>query len=140
MTPLEVAAVQRSFALVVPIKEQAAEIFYGRLFALDPSLKNLFKGDMKEQGRKLMSALALVVTGLANPKSILPTVEGLGRKHVSYGVEERHYDTVGAALLWTLEKGLGDKFTPDVKTAWAAAYTLLAGVMKDAAEKARSAA
>jgi nitric oxide dioxygenase len=139
MTPLEVAAVQRSFALVVPIKEKAAEIFYDRLFALDPSLKKLFTGDMKSQGRKLMSALALVVTGLANPKSILPTVEQLGVKHVSYGVEDRHYDTVGAALLWTLEHGLGDKFTPDIKAAWTAAYTLLAGVMKDAAKKARAA-
>jgi nitric oxide dioxygenase len=139
MTPLEVAAVQRSFALVVPIREQAAEIFYDRLFTLDPSLKKLFKGDMKDQGRKLMSALALVVTGLANPKSILPTVEGLGAKHVSYGVEDKHYDTVGAALLWTLEKGLGEKFTPEIKAAWTAAYTLLAGVMKDAAKKARAA-
>jgi len=140
MTPLEVAAVQSSFSLVVPIKEKAAEIFYGRLFATDPSLKKLFKGDMKEQGRKLMSTLALVVTGLANPKSILPAVEALGAKHVAYGVEDRHYETVGAALLWTLEQGLGDKFTPDVKAAWTAAYTLLASVMKAAAAKARSAA
>jgi len=140
MTPLQVAAVQRSFSLVVPIKEKAAEIFYDRLFAVDPSLKKMFKGDMKDQGRKLMSALALVVTGLANPASILPKVEELGRKHVAYGVEDRHYDTVGGALLWTLEKGLGDKFTPDVKEAWAAAYTLLATVMKDAAKKARAVA
>jgi nitric oxide dioxygenase len=140
MTPLQVAAVQRSFSLVVPIKEKAAEIFYDRLFAVDPSLKKMFKGDMKDQGRKLMSALALVVTGLANPASILPKVEELGRKHIAYGVEDRHYDTVGGALLWTLEKGLGDKFTPDVKEAWTAAYTLLATVMKDAAKKARAVA
>jgi nitric oxide dioxygenase len=140
MTPLQVAAVQRSFSLVVPIKEQAAQIFYDRLFSVDPSLKKLFKGDMKEQGKKLMSALALVVAGLANPQSILPRVEELGRKHVGYGVEDRHYDTVGGALLWTLEKGLGDKFTPDVKDAWTAAYTLLATVMKDAAKKARAVA
>jgi len=140
MTPLQVAAVQRSFSLVVPIKEKAAEIFYDRLFSVDPSLKKMFKGDIKEQGKKLMSALALVVTGLANPASILPKVEELGRKHVAYGVEDRHYDTVGGALLWTLEKGLGDKFTPDVKEAWAAAYTLLATVMKDAAKKARAVA
>ena len=140
MTPLQVAAVQRSFSLVVPIKEQAAQIFYDRLFSVDPSLKKLFKGDMKEQGKKLMSALALVVAGLANPQSILPKVEELGRKHVGYGVEDRHYDTVGGALLWTLEKGLGDKFTPDVKEAWTAAYTLLATVMKGAANKARAVA
>lgn len=140
MTPLEVAAVQRTFALVVPIKETAAELFYNRLFELDPALKPMFKGDMKEQGKKLMSTLALVVTGLADPKSILPAVENLGAKHNGYGVQDRHYDTVGAALLWTLEKGLGEQFTPDVKQAWTAAYTLLAGVMKDAAKKARAAA
>lgn len=140
MTPLQVAAVQRSFSLVVPIKEQAAEIFYARLFDLDPSLKKLFKADMKEQGKKLVSTLAMVVAGLSNPKSILPAVEALGRKHVGYKVEDRHYDTVGAALLWTLETGLGKDFTPEVKAAWSAAYTLLAGVMKDAAKTTRGAA
>lgn len=140
MTPLQVAAVQRTFSLVVPIKEKAAELFYARLFELDPSLKPMFKGDMKQQGMKLMSALALVVTGLSKPETILPAVEDLGRKHFDYGVQDHHYDTVGAALLWTLELGLGAEFTPDVKAAWTAAYTLLANVMKDAATKARAVA
>ena len=140
MTPLQVAAVQRTFSLVVPIKEKAAELFYGKLFELDPSVTPMFKGDMKEQGKKLMSTLAVVVSGLANPNSILPAVQALGVKHNAYKVEDRHYDTVGAALLWTLEQGLGKEFTPDVKAAWTAAYTLLAGVMKDAAKKARAAA
>ncbi|MFO1186691.1 MAG: globin family protein [Alphaproteobacteria bacterium] len=139
MTPLQVAEVQRTFSLVVPIKDKAAEIFYGRLFDLDPSLAKLFKGDMKEQGKKLMSTLATVVAGLSSPKSILPAVEALGRKHVGYGVEDRHYDTVGAALLWTLGQGLGKAFTAEVKEAWTAAYTLLAGVMKEGAKKARAA-
>lgn len=140
MTPLQVAAVQRTFSLVVPIKEKAAELFYARLFELDPSLKPMFKGDMKQQGMKLMSALALVVTGLSKPETILPAVEDLGRKHFDYGVQDHHYDKVGAALLWTLEQGLGAEFTPDVKAAWTAAYTLLANVMKDAATKARAVA
>ncbi len=140
MTPLQVAAVQRTFSLVVPIKEKAAELFYARLFELDPSLKPMFKGDMKQQGMKLMSALALVVTGLSKPETILPAVEDLGRKHFDYGVQDHHYDTVGAALLWTLEQGLGAEFTPDVKAAWTAAYMLLANVMKDAATKARAVA
>jgi hemoglobin-like flavoprotein len=140
MTPLQTATVQRTFALVVPIRDQAAEIFYARLFELDPTLKKLFRSDMKEQGRKLMATLATVVSGLGNPKSILPAVEALGHKHVGYGVEDRHYDTVGAALIWTLEQGLGKDLTPDVKDAWSAAYTLLAGVMKGAAKKARGAA
>lgn len=140
MTPLQVAAVQRTFSLVVPIKEKAAELFYARLFELDPSLKPMFKGDMKQQGMKLMSALALVVTGLSKPDTVLPAVEDLGRKHFDYGVQDHHYDTVGAALLWTLEQGLGAEFTPDVKAAWTAAYMLLANVMKDAATKARAVA
>jgi len=140
MTPLQVAAVQRTFSLVVPIKEKAAELFYNKLFELDPSVKPMFKGDMKEQGKKLMSTLATVVASLANPNSILPAVQALGAKHVSYKVEDRHYDTVGKALLWTLEQGLGKEFTPAVKEAWTAAYTLLAGVMKDAAKKAKAVA
>jgi hemoglobin-like flavoprotein len=136
MSPTQVAAVQRTFSLVVPIKEQAAAMFYERLFSIDPTTKPLFKGDMKDQGRKLMAALATVVTGLNNSSSILPAVQALGRRHVGYGVKDEHYASVGAALLWTLEKGLGDEFTPDVKGAWADAYGLLAGVMKDAAAQA----
>jgi hemoglobin-like flavoprotein len=100
----------------------------------------MFKGDMKEQGKKLMSTLAIVVAGLANPNSILPAVQALGVKHNAYNVKDAHYDTVGKALLWTLEQGLGKEFTPDVKAAWTAAYTLLAGVMKDAAKKAKAVA
>jgi hemoglobin-like flavoprotein len=136
MSPTQVAAVQRTFSLVVPIKEKAAALFYERLFAIDPSTKPLFKGDVKEQGRKLMSALATVVTGLNNPSSIVPTVQALARRHVGYGVKDEHYASVGSALLWTLEKGLGDEFTPDVKGAWTDAYGLLAGVMKEAAAQA----
>jgi nitric oxide dioxygenase len=133
MSPTQVAAVQPTFSLVVPIKEQAAAIFYERLFSIDPTTKPLFTGDIKVQGRMLMSALATVAGGLNNPSSNLPTVQALGRRHVGYRVKDEHYASVGAALLWTLEKGFGDEFTPDVKGAWADAYGLLAGVMKDAA-------
>ena len=136
MTPESVALVESSFEKVKPIAPQAAELFYGKLFDLDPSLRPLFKGDMAEQGRKLMSTLAFVVAGLRTPEKILGAVADLGRRHVGYGVQDSHYDTVGAALLWTLEQGLGPDFTPDTKAAWTEAYTLLAGVMKNAAAQA----
>jgi len=135
MTPAQIAAVQRSFSLVVPIKEKAAALFYDRLFTIDPTAKPLFKNDMDAQGRKLMTALASVVAALGNPSSIIPAIQNLGRRHVAYGVEDHHYASVGAALLWTLEVGLGAEFTAEVKDAWADAYKLLSDVMKDAAEQ-----
>lgn len=128
--------VQQTWKQVDPIREQAAALFYGRLFELDPSLRPLFKGDMAEQGRKLMNMLATAAMGLDRLDSIVGEVQALGRRHVAYGVQDAHYDTVGAALLWTLEQGLGDAFTPQVKTAWAEAYTLLADTMKQAAADA----
>lgn len=125
--------VQQTWKQVDPIREQAAALFYGRLFELDPSLRPLFKGDMAEQGRKLMNMLATAAMGLDRLDSIVGEVQALGRRHVAYGVQDAHYDTVGAALLWTLEQGLGEAFTPQVKAAWAEAYTLLADTMKQAA-------
>ena len=136
MTPEQVKLVQESFGKVAPIAEQAAGLFYQRLFELDPSLRGLFKGgDMKAQGQKLMQALTMVVKGLDRPGTILPGVVALGQRHVDYGVKDEHYATVGQALLWTLERGLGSEFTPGVKEAWSAAYNLLATVMKEAAAK-----
>ena len=133
MTPEQKAMVKETWAQVEPIAEQAAELFYGRLFQTDPALKALFKGDMKEQGKKLMASLALVVKSLDDLESVVPAVQALGRRHVDYGVKEADYDTVGAALLWTLGQGLGEAFTDDVKGAWTEAYTLVATVMKQAA-------
>ena len=132
MTPEQVALVRSSFAQVLPIKETAADLFYTRLFELDPSLRPLFKGDMKEQGVKLMTMIGTAVGGLDRLDSIVPSVQALGRRHVDYGVRDQHYDTVATALLWTLEKGLGAAFTPDVKSAWTSAYGVLAGTMKEA--------
>ena len=133
MTPKQIELVQGSWKKVLPIADTAAEMFYARLFSMDPEVKPLFKGDMKAQGRKLMTMISTAVNGLARLDAIVPAVQDLGRRHVRYGVKERHYDTVGAALLWTLEQGLGDAFTPDVKAAWASAYGVLAATMKDAA-------
>lgn len=130
MTPSQVLLVQRSFEDVRPIAVQAAKLFYDRLFTLDPSLRRLFKGDMEVQGAKLMQAIGTVVHGLSSPDVIRPAVVALGERHRGYGVSEAHYDTVGEALLWTLEQGLGARFTPDVKAAWASAYTMLASTMQ----------
>ncbi|MGB5637471.1 MAG: adenylate/guanylate cyclase domain-containing protein, partial [Waterburya sp.] len=129
----KVDLVQSSFAKVVLIAETAAELFYQRLFELDPDLRALFKGDMKRQQRKLMSALAVAVEGLKEPEKILPTVQELGRRHVGYGAKSEHYDVVVEALLWSLEQGLGDDFTLPVHDAWEEALTFVSDVMKDAA-------
>ncbi len=133
MTPEARALVRDSFAKVVPIAPRAAAMFYDRLFALDPSLKPLFKTDMAEQGKKLMAMIGTAVANLDRLDAIIPAVQDLGRRHAGYGVPPESYDTVAAALLWTLEQGLGNAFTPAVKAAWTEAYTVLATVMKDAA-------
>jgi hemoglobin-like flavoprotein len=133
MTPEQVLLIQASFAKVLPIADTAAALFYGRLFELDPSLRPLFQGDMREQGRKLMTMLRVVVNGLHRLDQLAPAVQELGRRHAAYGVAGEHYDTVAAALLWTLRQGLGDDWTPNVEAAWVVTYTLLADTMKAAA-------
>jgi nitric oxide dioxygenase len=129
MTPDQVTLVQQSFARVAPISETAAVLFYDRLFEIAPSVGPMFPTDMKEQRRKLMATLAVVVGGLSNLDSVLPAASALAKRHVSYGAKAEHYPVVGAALLWTLEKGLGDGWTPDVAAAWTAAYGTLSGYM-----------
>lgn len=125
MTPAQVELVQDSFAQVAPISEQAAALFYGRLFEIAPEAKPLFKGDMDEQGRKLMATMAVVVNGLSNLDAVLPAASALAKRHVAYGVTPGHYAPVGEALLWTLERGLGAGWTQELAAAWAAAYTTL---------------
>ena len=129
MTSDQVKLVQLSFSKVAPISEQAAVMFYDRLFEIAPSVKSMFTGDMAEQRRKLMTMLAAVVNGLGNLESILPAASALAIRHVNYGAKTEHYPVVGSALLWTLEKGLGDAWTPEVADAWTAAYGTLSGYM-----------
>ena len=133
MTPEQIEMVQNSWEQVKPISEQAADMFYAKLFEMDPDIKPLFKSDMKIQGARLMAMITTAVNNLHQLETILEPVQDLGRRHVNYGVEPEHYDTVGAALLWTLEQGLGDGFTSDVEAAWTETYTILANVMKEAA-------
>jgi len=133
MTEDQVAAVQGSFAKVVPIAEQASALFYGRLFEIAPETRVLFKGDLDEQGRKLMKALFTVVNSLSRPEEMLPVARALAVRHVGYGVKAAHYPKVGEALLWTLREGLGEAFDRKTEEAWATAYTALSGVMIEAA-------
>lgn len=133
MTPEHIEKVKTSWAKVVPIADDAAALFYGKLFELDPAVKAYFKGDMKEQGKKLMTTISLAVNSLDHLEELLPVVAGLGRRHVNYSVKDQDYDTVGEALLWTLGQGLGDTFDDAHKAAWTETYTTLANVMKKAA-------
>lgn len=129
MTPQQIELVQTSFRKVVPIAGTAADLFYERLFEIAPDVRPMFPQDMKEQKTKLIAMLGTAVTNLHKLDEILPAVKALGERHKSYGVKAEHYAPVGAALLWTLEKGLGADFTPEIKAAWTDTYTVLTGVM-----------
>ena len=129
MTPDQIKLVQQSFAKVAPISEQAAVLFYDRLFEIAPAVRQMFPNDMTEQRRKLMATLAIVVNGLSNLEMILPAASSLATRHVAYGAKAEHYPVVGEALLWTLEKGLSADWTSDVAEAWTAAYTTLSSFM-----------
>ena len=132
MTPEQITLVQDSFRKVEPIADKAAELFYGRLFEIAPDVKPLFTGNMKEQGKKLMTMIGVAVKGLTDLEKIVPAVQQLGKRHVEYGVKDEHYAVVGEALLWTLEQGLGDAWNEDVKGAWTTTYGLLSQTMIDA--------
>ena len=133
MTPEQIEMVRTTFVEVMKIKVQAGRLFYDRLFTIAPETRPLFKGDIDVQGRKLMDTLAHAIGALKNGPALSAMLEGLGQRHAGYGVKDEHYDKVGEALLWTLEKGLGDAFTADVKGAWAALYGAVATTMKKAA-------
>ncbi|MES9853120.1 MAG: globin family protein [Candidatus Thiodiazotropha sp. L084R] len=135
MTPEEINYVKSSWAKVEPIADQAAALFYGRLFEVYPEVKPYFKGDMEAQGKKLMKMIGTAVNSLDNLEPLLPVIQESGRKHATYGVQDVDYDKVADALIWTLSEGLGDEFTDEVKGAWVTTYTALADVMKSGAEQ-----
>ncbi|HSL33532.1 MAG TPA: globin family protein [Candidatus Limnocylindrales bacterium] len=141
MTPRQQTLISESWTQVGPIADQAATIFYARLFELDPSLRPMFAHtDMAAQRKNLVQTLTVVVKSIDRLDTIVPAVEALGRRHVAYGVRPQHFATVGQALLDTLAVGLGDAFTPEVRRAWAMAYGILAGVMQGAMQEERAAA
>lgn len=131
----QITLVQESWKKVLNVSDVAAQLFYTRLFTLDPSLAPMFKGEMREQGRKLIAMISVAVNGLSRIETLVPVIEALGRRHVGYGVRDHHYATVAEALLWTLEQGMGKEFTPEVKQAWTEAYGLLAATMQGGAAR-----
>jgi len=135
VTATQINLVQSSWEKVVPISDTAAKLFYGELFELDPGLRSLFTSDMAAQGKKLMQAISLAVRGLNDLGKLVPVIQDLGRRHVGYGVQDKHYETVGTALIWTLEQGLGPAFTSAVKEAWIEVYTGIATTMQRAASE-----
>ena len=135
MTPNQIKLVQTSFAQVAPIAATAADLFYGRLFEIAPQVRAMFPDDLGEQKKKLMAMLGTAVAGLNRLDTLMPAVQALGRRHAGYGVKAQHYASVGSALLWTLEKGLGEAFTPAVKDAWATTYIVLSTTMMNAANE-----
>jgi hemoglobin-like flavoprotein len=134
MDARQIERIRTSWTAVEPIADTAAGLFYDRLFELDPALRRLFaRTDLAQQRKLLMQTLTVVVRSLDKLDTIVPAIQALGRRHAGYGVREEHYETVGAALLWTLDRGLGDAFDDETADAWASAYTTLASVMIDAA-------
>ena len=133
MKASQIALVQSTFDRILPISDIAAQIFYDRLFRIDPSLRRVIHGDLRVQGKKLMDAISIIVGNLNRPDRIIPGIRALGRRHAAYGVQDEHYVIFGEALMWTLEHGLGDAFTPEVCEAWSTVYDLVADTMKDAA-------
>jgi hemoglobin-like flavoprotein len=130
MTPRQVDLIRGSWTSVEPIQDVAADLFYARLFELDPALRRLFRNtDMDQQKKVLMQTLTVVVKSLDRLDQLVPAIEALGRRHAGYGVRPEHYETVGAALLWTLGQGLGEAFTPELERAWTEAYSTIASVM-----------
>jgi len=132
LTPEQITLIKQSWAKVIPIKEMAAELFYVRLFELDPTAKALFKGKLDFQGGKLMTTLNVVVESLDNLEGVIPMLHAMGKRHIIYNVRAEQYDIVGAAFLWVLGQGLGDDFTEETKEAWTIAYGLIASVMLEA--------
>jgi hemoglobin-like flavoprotein len=136
MDSAQIITLQQSFTLVESIADKVAALFYARLFELDPSLRQLFRSDLKSQGRKLMSSIKMVVIEIDNPDRISTAVHSLGKRHNGYGVQSAHYATFGEALLWALEQSLGEAYSPEVASAWISAYSLLSSLMQEAGAEA----
>lgn len=136
MDPRTIAIVQASFAQVAPVADQAAQMFYARLFEAQPALRALFRGDLRTQGSRLMAMIGAAVQMLGRPRELEPTLRALGARHAAYGVRDTHYAAVGEALLDTLAEGLGSEFTPELRAAWAAFYAKVAAAMQDGASHA----
>jgi len=137
-TQTDIALVRETFDIVVPIADVAADLFYERLFYMAPSLRPMFPADMREQKRKLIVMLAMAIQSLTNLDALAPKLMELGARHAGYGVKDQHYKAVGEALIWTLERGLANAFTPEVERAWVRVYRLMAATMQAGADEVRT--
>jgi hemoglobin-like flavoprotein len=135
LTERQQQLIRASFERVLPVQETVTALFYERLFTLDPQLNVLFKSDMSEQGHRLMTMMNTVVDHSHCLQRLVPALRELGRRYDSYGATDRDYNTVAAALIWTLEPELGADFTPETRGAWTACYGILADEMKAAAHE-----
>lgn len=133
MSPDQISLVRKTWAMAEPLGDAVTTLFYGRLFELDPSVRSLFRNDMNDQGRSLRVMLSMVVTNLTQPDRLIPAMVACGRRHVNYRVEDRHYDLVGEALIWTLEQALLVNFNDAAREAWENIYATMANIMKEAA-------
>ena len=133
LTVQQTTIVQSSFRSVLPMSSSPGELFYKRLFEIDPAIAPLFKRGMKEQSEQFMRVLALAVGGLSSISTLAPMVKQLGARHAGYGVKPEHYDAFRRALLWMLAAILQDAYTEEVREAWSTAYSMIAGIMKEAA-------
>jgi hemoglobin-like flavoprotein len=129
MTEQQILLVKNSWSYVVVQSEEAGQLFYQRLFEVAPAVRHLFKGDSKEQARKLMNMVTLIVTKLEKMDDIMNEIKLLAQRHAHYGAEPAHYLVVGECLLWTLEKGLGEKWNSETRQAWVTVYSTLSGAM-----------
>jgi hemoglobin-like flavoprotein len=136
LTDEQVKLVKANWAAVKPIKETAADLFYNKLFELDPKTRDLFREDISIQKKALMATISFAVATLNHPDKLVPAVQDLGVRHGKYGVTSEHYGTVGQALLWTLEQGLGEAWTPEAKIAWTEVYGILSSTMIESAKNA----
>ena len=134
MTPEQIELVKSTWKMVLPIADTAADLFYGKLFELDPSVRSLFENDLTKQKKALMAMIGNAVASLHRIETIVPVIQQLGKRHAGYGVTEEHYGTVATALLWTLEQGLGEAWTPQAKAAWTETYVVLSSAMIEAAQ------
>lgn len=129
MTPQQIAAVRESWTRLLPIQDTAAELFYQRLFRVYPEVEPLFKGDMQEQGEKLMKLLGKAVDFLDDTDALIEPLKQAGRAHRSYGVKQEDYEKVADCLFWTLEEGLGKAFDSFTRESWAETYAAVSGIM-----------
>jgi hemoglobin-like flavoprotein len=134
MTDLKILAVKNTWSYIIFQAEEVGQLFYNKLFELDPSLRQLFRGNIEQQGKKLMDMLTMIISRLQRLEDIEKEVKALGHRHVGYGTKPEHYQSVGKALLWALENSLEEQWNEETRQAWTEAYNVMANTMLEGAK------